>query len=188
MMRKIGLLGGTFDPPHIGHLKIAKHVYTQLSLDEIWFIPTYEPPHKLNAIASPKERLDMLKLLIDGYDYFFISTIEYEMKGKSYTIDTIKQFKKDFPTDQFYFIIGGDMVDYLPNWYKIDELMSLIKFVGIKRKGFEINDESNVAIIEMDLIDVSSTQIRKQLKNGESPSGLPENILNYIRENGLYER
>jgi|SRR5690625_1371480 len=186
-MRKIGLFGGTFDPPHIGHLNIAKHVLTELSLDEIWFIPTYEPPHKQKASASPKQRLDMLKLLIDGYNDFHITTIEYDMKGKSYTIDTIKQIKNDFPTDQFYFIIGGDMVDYLPNWYKIDELMTLIEFVGIERKGFQINDESNITIVEMDEINVSSTEIRNQIKNNETPVGLTPEVLKYIRENKLYE-
>lgn len=186
-MKRIGLLGGTFDPPHIGHLNIAKHVFHKLSLDEVWFIPTYEPPHKRNAIASPKQRLDMLQLLIAGNDLFSISTIEYELKGKSYTIDTIKQFKKDYPNTQFYFIIGGDMIDYLPKWYKIDELLTLVEFVGIERKGFEVKNHPNVKLIEMDLIDVSSTDIREQIKNNQPPYGLPNDILKYIRENKLYE-
>lgn len=186
-MKKVGLLGGTFDPPHLGHLTIAKTVYEKLNLDEIWFVPTYEPPHKRSAEASPKHRLEMLKLLIKDYDHFSVSTVEFELKGQSYTIDTVKHLKEKHPNNEFYFIIGGDMIDYLPNWYKIDELFKLIQFVGVKRKGYQINEHPHVLIVDMELVNISSTEIRNEIKNNHTPNGLPEHIVKYIRENHLYE-
>ncbi|MGM8214180.1 nicotinate-nucleotide adenylyltransferase [Bacillaceae bacterium W0354] len=186
-MKKIGLFGGTFDPPHIGHLQIAKTVLKEFDLNEIWFIPTYEPPHKQKADASPEQRLKMLQLLLNDDDRFSISTIEYDLKGRSYTIDTVKLLKRQFPNVEFYFIIGGDMIDYLPKWYKIDELKRLVQFVGVKREGYEVIDSPEVKMVDMELIPVSSTEIRKQLKNKQTPYGLPDEILHFIRENRLYE-
>src|SRR5690625_255024 len=101
-MKKIGILGGAFNPPHIGHLLIAEYVRDELILDEVWFVPTYESPHKENTTVSAKHRLAMLKCAIKDHPHFFIHTIEIDRKGKSYTIDTIRTFTKDFPTYEFF--------------------------------------------------------------------------------------
>ncbi len=118
MMKKVGLFGGTFDPPHKGHLKLSQTVLNTLNLDEIWFIPTFNPPHKKGAVATPEQRLTMLNKLLEDDQRLKVSTIEYELKGKSYTYETVKRLCKEYPNTMFYFIIGGDMVEYLPKWYK----------------------------------------------------------------------
>src|SRR5699024_9121935 len=116
VMKRIGILGGTFDPPHIGHLIIAEEVRIALDLTEVWFIPTYEPPHKDRASSSVEDRLNMLQRAIGEHPHFKIKTIEIERYGMTYTIDTMKTFKRMYPEDEFFFIIGADMVEYLPNW------------------------------------------------------------------------
>ncbi|GEL77521.1 putative nicotinate-nucleotide adenylyltransferase [Tenuibacillus multivorans] len=186
-MEKIGLFGGTFDPPHIGHVKLAETVLRALELDEVWFIPTYQPPHKQNAAADPNSRLEMLRLILKDQENFNISTIEYELKGKSYTYHTMVKLKEQYPSAQFYFIIGGDMVDYLPNWYRIQDLKKVVKFVGVTRKEYEDVRDENVLMVEMEDMPISSTEIRHQLKKGNQPEGLSEDVLQYIRENHLYE-
>ncbi|SEP91222.1 nicotinate-nucleotide adenylyltransferase [Piscibacillus halophilus] len=186
-MKKIGLFGGTFDPPHIGHLKLAKSVLQTLELDEIWFIPTYEPPHKSDAIAKPEQRLDMLNLMLEEEPNFKISTIEYEIKGKSYTYETVKHLRKQYPQTFFYFIIGGDMIEDLPKWYNIEELKRMVQFVGVNRKGYSEYNYRDVLMVNMEEVPVSSTAIREDLKNRKEPQGLTKDVLHYIRENGLYE-
>ncbi|MGP4071451.1 nicotinate-nucleotide adenylyltransferase [Piscibacillus sp. B03] len=186
-MKKVGLFGGTFDPPHIGHLKLSQTVLNTLALDEVWFIPTYQPPHKEGAVASPDHRLNMLYNLLADYSELKVSTIEYELKGKSYTYETVKHLCKEYPNTLFYFIIGGDMVEYLPKWYKIEELKRLIQFVGVNRRGSEDYNHRGVLMVTMDEVPVSSTEIREALKKGKEPHGLTDEVLHYIRENELYE-
>ncbi|GAA0457325.1 nicotinate-nucleotide adenylyltransferase [Alkalibacillus silvisoli] len=183
-MKKIGLFGGTFDPPHIGHLSICHTVLDNLKLDEIWLIPTYQPPHKKGANETFTHRLNMLKRLTNA-NQIKVSTIESERKGLSYTIDTVRLLKEQFPQDEFYFIIGGDMVDFLPKWYAINELKKIIQFVGVARAGSHFSDES-VIKVEMEEVNISSTHIRNQIKAGEKPQGLPTRVFKYIKEHDLY--
>ncbi|MFD2637506.1 nicotinate-nucleotide adenylyltransferase [Piscibacillus salipiscarius] len=186
-MKKVGLFGGTFDPPHKGHLKLSQTVLNTLNLDEIWFIPTFNPPHKKGAVATPEQRLTMLNKLLEDDQRLKVSTIEYELKGKSYTYETVKRLCKEYPNTMFYFIIGGDMVEYLPKWYKIEELKRLIQFVGVNRKGHHAVNQRGVLMVNMDEVPVSSSEIRKDIKEGRLPQGLTESVLHYIRENELYE-
>ncbi|MBU5595318.1 nicotinate-nucleotide adenylyltransferase [Amphibacillus sp. MSJ-3] len=186
-MKKIGLLGGTFDPPHIGHLAMAEEVYERLSLDEIWFIPSSEPPHKEKAKVSAQDRLDMLTVAIDQVDYFQIKTIELERKGKSYTIETIRTLQRQYPNAQFYFIIGADMVEYLPNWHKIDQLVKMVQFVGVKRPEFELETPYPVILLDTPGLDISSTMVRQRLEKNHSVRYLiPQEVLALIKERGLY--
>jgi nicotinate-nucleotide adenylyltransferase len=187
-MNRIGILGGTFDPPHMGHLIIAEEVLRALNLDQIWFIPTFEPPHKHDAYVQVDHRIDMLKLAIEGNNEFLLNTIEIDRAGKSYTIDTIIGLKEAHPEAEFYFIIGADMVEYLPNWYKIDELIKLVKFVGVKRNGYSVDSSYPIKKVEIPMIDISSTLIRERLQAKKSIKYLvPESVYHYIKENGLYE-
>lgn len=186
--KKIGLLGGTFDPPHIGHFIIADEVKHDLDLDEIWFIPTNEPPHKRAATTSNQHRFQMLMQVTNDVNYFQVNTIEFDRKGKSYTIDTVNALQTKHPDVDFYFIIGADMVEYLPKWHRIDELIELIQFVGIKRSSSSMKTTYPIHEINTPLIEVSSTEIRRRMKDNLPITFLvPSKILAYIKEHQLYE-
>ncbi|RDW21737.1 nicotinate-nucleotide adenylyltransferase [Oceanobacillus chungangensis] len=186
-MRRIGILGGTFDPPHLGHLLIAEEVRLTLDLEEIWFIPTYTPPHKDEAKTSATDRINMLDKALGSNPFFKINTIEVERLGKSYTFDTMIMLTEEFPEDEFYFIIGADMVEYLPNWHKIEELVNIVQFVGVKRSGYKLQTEYPVIEVEIPLIDISSSMLRERLRSQQSVKYLvPDVVTNYIREKALY--
>lgn len=133
-MKKVGLFGGTFNPPHIGHLIMANEVYVALGLSEVRFMPNAKAPHKeVSQSATNEQRLKMVELAIEGVPYFKLETFELERGGISYTYDTMKALCEREPDVVFYFIIGGDMIDSLHTWYRIDELVELVHFVGVKR-------------------------------------------------------
>ncbi|WP_379966087.1 nicotinate-nucleotide adenylyltransferase [Ectobacillus sp. sgz5001026] len=187
-MNRIGIIGGTFDPPHNGHLLIANEAYHALQLDEIWFMPNKIPPHKLEKdVASTMHRVEMLKQAIDHEPHFSICLIELERQGPSYTYDTVIQLKKSYPEKQFYFIIGGDMVEYLPKWFKIDELLELIQFVGVTRPGYSLQTPYNIKELEIPEFAVSSSFIRDRFSSGGTTKYLvPKKVQTYIERNGLY--
>lgn len=187
-MRKIGILGGTFDPPHLGHLVIAEEVRSSLDLEEIWFMPSNEPPHKAKATTNAKTRIKMIELAIRNNSSFKLKTIELKRKGKSYTIDTMKLLIKKHPHIQFYFIIGADMVEYLPHWHKIDELVNIVTFVGVKRPGYHLQSVYPIITVNIPMFDISSTMIRERLqKNQPVQYFIPEAVYNFIKEKRIYE-
>ncbi|TFJ94052.1 nicotinate-nucleotide adenylyltransferase [Lentibacillus salicampi] len=187
-MRHIGILGGTFDPPHIGHLIIAEGVRGALDLDEVWFMPSYEPPHKHKAFVDSSDRVEMVERAIAGNSYFSIHTIEVNRLGKSYTFDTMKLLHDENPDAHFYFIIGADMVEYLPHWKDIDELVKLVTFVGVNRKGYELQTDYPVMEVEVPLIELSSTEIRQRTSDHQPVKYMvPSGVETYIKENHLYE-
>lgn len=186
-MKKIGLLGGTFDPPHNGHLLIAEEVYHALQLDEVWFIPSNDPPHKDVSSTKADDRLAMTQLAIHSNQHFKVNTIEIERSGTSYTYDTVKELVEEFQDTEFYFIMGGDMVEYLPKWHKIEELLKLVTFVGVQRKGYKLSSPYPIQTVEIPLFDVSSTLIRERLHNKGSITYLvPDTVEAFIKEIGLY--
>lgn len=186
-MRKIGILGGTFDPPHIGHLIIAEEVRLALELEEVWFIPTYTPPHKDESETDATDRIKMTELAIESNPYFKLNSIEIERSGKSYTIDTMNELLKLHPDCEFYFLIGADMVEYLPNWHRIDELLKLIEFVGVKRPGYHLKTPYDILTVDVPTIDLSSTELRGRLKENRSVNYIvPEPVYAYIKGEGLY--
>src|SRR5690625_2434815 len=162
---KVGILGGTFNPPHMGHLVMADQVKDQLDLDKILFMPTAEPPHSSveKKTISSDIRVEMVELAIQDNSNFDIELYEVESGGKNYTYDTMKALIELYPAVDFYFIIGGDMVSDLPNWYKIDELVQLVQFVGVKRPGYEVESEYPIIMVDTPLIDISSSLIRKKV-------------------------
>lgn len=187
-MKRIGILGGTFDPPHIGHLLIAEEVRIALQLDEIWFMPANEPPHKEKAMTTGNDRITMLNKAIESNPAFKVNNIELERMGKSFTFDTMKVLKNDYPHTVFYFIIGADMVEYLPYWEKIDELVKLVKFVGVKRPGFILKTPYPLIEIDIPLMEISSSLIRDRLMKKKTVHYLiPESVYSFIREERLYE-
>ncbi|WP_216367341.1 nicotinate-nucleotide adenylyltransferase [Enterococcus cecorum] len=186
--KQVGILGGNFNPVHNQHLLIADQVGTALNLEKVYLMPEYLPPHvdEKDTIEA-EHRLNMLKLAIAGNPLFDIEQAELQRKGKSYTYDTMKALIAQNPDTDYYFIIGGDMVEYLPKWYKIDELVEMVQFVGVKRPGYTIDTLYPIIWIDAPMMDLSSSLIRKKIAQGCSIRYLvPEAVRNYILEKGLY--
>ena len=186
--KQVGILGGNFNPVHNQHLLIADQVGTALNLEKVCLMPEYLPPHvdKKDTIAA-EHRLNMLKLAIADNPLFDIEQAELQRKGKSYTYDTMKELIAQNPDTDYYFIIGGDMVEYLPKWYKIDELVEMVQFVGVKRPGYSIDTPYPIIWLDAPMMDLSSSLIRKKIAQGCSIRYLvPETVRNYILEKGLY--
>lgn len=186
---RIGILGGTFNPIHIGHLILAEEAREKLQLDKIIFIPTYLPAHKNNSdIAAAGDRYRMIKLAIKKNIYFSVSDIEIKRNGLSYTIDTLKEFKKIYPKDELYFIIGSDLLKYLDDWKDLPEIINMVKFIVATRPGYPLEKiPSNISTVPIRAVDVSAFEIRKAIKENKSFRYLvPEAVYKYIIKNKLY--
>ena len=186
--KQIGILGGNFNPVHNAHLVVADQVRQQLGLDQVLLMPEYEPPHvDKKETIDEKHRLKMLELAIEGIEGLGIETIELERKGISYTYDTMKLLTEQHPDADYYFIIGADMVDYLPKWYRIDELVELVQFVGVQRPRYKAGTSYPVIWVDVPLMDISSSMVRDFLSQGRTPNFLlPQPVLDYIEKEGLY--
>ncbi|MBD7983091.1 nicotinate-nucleotide adenylyltransferase [Sporosarcina sp. Sa2YVA2] len=187
-MKKIGLLGGTFNPPHVGHLIIANEVRHALGLDEVRLMPTAIPPHKMNpADASPEQRMHMVSLSVAHIPGLKASSFEVDHGGVSYTYDTMKRLTEHEPENVFFFIIGGDMIDMLPNWYNIEELLELVSFVGVARPGTDGRTSLPVTMVNVPAIDLSSTFIRQRVESeGTIRFLVPDQVADFIHQEGLY--
>lgn len=166
---------------------VADVVQSELNLDEIWFMPNQEPPHKENKSGVDSvHRLEMVKRAILDHPQFNVQPIELERPGKSYTFDTIKLLKEKYD-HQFYFIIGADMIEYLPKWYKIEELVGLITFVGVNRPEYSSHTDYPILFVDVPNIEISSLMIRNRVKEGKSIRYFVlDSVLDYIEENRLY--
>ena len=187
---KIGILGGTFNPIHLGHLILAEEVRQKLGLAKIIFVPANLPPHKDNGEIVPAyHRLKMLKLAIRNNPYFSVSDIEIKRGGRSYTIDTIKEFTGTYPEDELYFIIGSDLVRYLNEWKDVREIIALVRFIVATRQGYPLeNLPGYMTTIDIRAIDISAFQIRQCIKENRSFRYLvPEAVRQYIIREGLYK-
>jgi nicotinate-nucleotide adenylyltransferase len=189
-MERIGILGGTFDPPHLGHFMIANEVFHELMLDKIIFLPAWIPPHKENIkIMDPDVRLQLLKLVIKDIPYFQVDETEIESQGKlKFTYDTIKVLKKKYQECELFFIIGADQVEKLDTWYNIDKLMNEVNFIGVNRKNYSNKTNYEIKLLELPILDISSSLIKDRLNSGRDVRFLlPEPIYKYIKENRIYE-
>ncbi|GED31311.1 nicotinate-nucleotide adenylyltransferase [Brevibacillus centrosporus] len=189
-IKHVGILGGTFDPIHCGHLLAAEQAREQAGLDEVWFMPTHIPPHKTrDGLTDAATRLEMVELAVADHESFRVTDVELRREGPSYTYDTIVQLVEQYPDCRFSFIIGGDMVEILPKWYRFEELSRMIRFIGLARPGADIDRVPNdtVTFIEMPVWDISSTLIRMKAAEGQSIRYLvPRSVERYIKENGFY--
>lgn len=187
-MKKVGIFGGTFNPPHIGHLIMANEVYVALGLDEVRFMPNATAPHKeVKQEATNAQRLQLVELAIANSPQITVERFEMERGGVSYTYDTMQALVAREPDTQFSFIIGGDMIDSLHTWYRIDELVRLVQFVGVKRPGSKAQTTYPVHMVEAPEINLSSTFIRERLqKSGTLQFLLEPAVEAYIRKEGLY--
>ncbi|MBE6783887.1 MAG: nicotinate (nicotinamide) nucleotide adenylyltransferase [Ruminococcaceae bacterium] len=189
---KIGLFGGTFNPVHTGHLNLVKNFKEKLGLDKILVIPTAQPPHKeAKALASSEDRINMCRLAFG--DLAEISDIEMVRGGKSYTVETLEELKKKYPDDEFYFLVGSDMLLSFKRWYRWEDILSMCTLCATDRNNEESCRESDpdffekIIFCDFEKTVVSSTQVREKLERKEDVLRLiPEKVLNYIKEKGLY--
>ncbi|MFH1691635.1 MAG: nicotinate-nucleotide adenylyltransferase [Candidatus Omnitrophota bacterium] len=187
---KIGILGGTFNPIHYGHLILGEQVSGQLGLDKVIFVPSYISPHKSgHHVISVRHRLAMVELAVKENPNFRVSNIEIRRKGKSYTVDTLKELKQRYKHAELFFICGSDLVSELPSWKNLDEILTIAKFVLAKRPGFgkRLSGKSFLKI-NVAQVDISSSLIRDLIKKKRSIRYLtPDSVANYIEKNRLYK-
>lgn len=203
--KRLGILGGTFDPIHLGHLVIAESVRERYGLEKVLFIPSAQPPHKEGQeVSNPTHRRQLVCLAIAGSPFFEFSDVELRREGTSYTVDTLKALKEaqSQPTD-YFFIIGSDSVPELRTWKNIEELATLCTLVVVPRPGWEIERTSQQDlglpewikegllrnVVCAPLIGISSTEIRQKIRKGESITYLvPRPVEEYIMQHGLYRK
>lgn len=200
IIRPVGILGGTFDPVHLGHLGAADAARLQLDLAQVLFIPNHIPPHKPErSVAPERDRLAMLELALAGQSAFGIDRLELERAGPSYTFDTIDALRRQHADWQIHFIVGSDAFLDLHTWHRWDELLRLCAFAVVSRPGYDRRRvarmlqeldpglQVQVSYLEVPTVDVSSSQIREAIAAGESLAGLvPPAVAAYIQTRGLY--
>ena len=196
-LKNIGLFGGTFNPPHMGHYSLAKEAKKEFNLDRVFFIPAFIPPHKEpRNVMDAEHRMEMVKLLTSGDPDFVVSDYEINRKSVSYSIETVKHFKTEFPETKIHFLIGSDAFFHIDTWKKSQELVSLIDFIVFPRAGFtkemiatKLEKLKNVVYwAHTGLIHISSTDIRFRVRSGEDCfNELGEKVGSYVKENGIYK-
>lgn len=197
---KTGILGGTFDPVHTGHIMVADVAKEELGLADVVFVPAGEPWFKAGASVLPAEhRLNMVRLAIAGKSFLKASTMEIERKGPTYSVDTMAEMRREIEdNDELFFIIGWDNLMELPRWHQPERLISLCRLVAVPRVGFPVPDlasieasipgiSQRVIMLDKPQIDISASVIRQRVRQGRSISHLvPEAVEKYIKEHGLY--
>jgi nicotinate-nucleotide adenylyltransferase len=187
---KIGILGGTFNPIHNGHLILAGECLKKLGLEKVLFVPACLAPHKDNSdVAKAAQRLAMLKMAIGANSNFALSEIEIERGGRSYTIETLRELKKRYPGDELYFIAGSDLLKYLDEWKDLREIIKMVKFIVATRPSCPLDKlPSYIQTLAINALDVSGYQIRSLIKKGLPFRDLvPEAVFDYISKKGLYK-
>jgi len=199
MKKRLGIFGGTFDPPHLGHLILASEAYAALSLHRILWVLTSVPPHKLDQeITSVEDRLAMVRLALEGEPAFELSTVDMDRPGPHYTLDTIKLLSEQHPGDDMVLLIGGDSLHDLPTWHRPAELVSACAKIGVMRRAGDRIDltgleaqipglSAKVRYIDAPLLEIASHEIRER-----AAAGLPFRyyllpaVYKYILEHRLY--
>lgn len=191
---KLCLFGGTFDPPHLGHLVIAETIKESECFDRILFIPASNPPHKKSHISPIKNRLEMLRLALKDNKHFDVSDIDIERGGVSYSIETIKESKDKFNihSDNLYFLIGSDSLLDFNRWNKYESILDECKVIVALRPGFrpsriDPNILSKIQFANIPQIEVSASDIRRRIRNGSTVRYMVSDpVMKYILEKGLY--
>lgn len=190
----IGIMGGTFNPIHYGHLLAAEEARQRFNLKEIIFVPCARPPHKNQQdIVGPEDRYKMTCLAINSNRYFKASDIEIKREGMSYSQDTVIEFKKIYKEETIYFITGADAIAEFDTWKNANELPNLCHFIAVSRPEHKLKIKEEYLkfthILEIVGVDISSTEIRQRIQQGKSIKYLvPEEVERYIYEHGLYQR
>lgn len=202
-MMRVGIMGGTFDPIHNGHLMIAKAAYAKFHLDEVWFLPNGNPPHKAKQdIGSDvPQRVEMVRRAIEGYAEFRLETYETERKNVSYSYATMEHFKELYPQHEFFFIIGADSLFAIEQWVKPERIFPTCTILAAYRDEIDTSEEmyaqiehlvqkysARIELLSTPLLKISSSQIRSYCMQGQEIDGfVPRKVEEYIRKEGLYE-
>lgn len=191
-MANITIFGGTFNPFHIGHYEMLGSICRLDYIDKVLVMPDKIPPHKeCDYIADDVHRQAMCRLVCNDFSKAELCLIEFEREGKSYTVDTIKSLKQKYPNDNFFVVIGGDMLSTLDTWYHWQELITLTSFIAFKREGLTDFDKAyerltdygaDIIAIDSQITDISSTELRKKINKNL----LPKKVYDYITEKGIY--
>lgn len=198
-MQRIGVLGGTFDPPHIGHLLLAEYTLEALSLDMVLFVPAGIQPLKDDIRSMVNHRLKMVELAIEGNPHFAISRVDIDREGPHYTADTLPLIQADYPDAELFFLMGGDNLRDFTKWFRADEVAEHARLAVMRRSDEAISADMHDDVIpnlskHIDIIDtpllsiwLSSTHVVERLANNQSVRYLvPDAILDYINEHNLY--
>lgn len=194
---KIGIMGGTFDPIHIGHLVAAEEARAVFKLDKVIFVPNRQPPHKPGVpVTPPEHRYAMVVLSIYTNPFFEVSRIEIDRPGPSYAVDTVRELRNIYPGAELFFITGADAIAEILSWKESDEIVKMCKFIAVTRPGYDIErarerirtlDGAHVEFLRVTEINVSSTEIRRRVKEGKPIKYLvPEAVESYIYKHKLY--
>ena len=198
-LTRLGVMGGTFDPIHHGHLAAAQEAASALHLDRVLFIPVWQPPHKLDEpAASPADRLCMVRLAVADNPLFEVSPIEMDRLGRSYTVHTLQRLVDLYPGADLYFIVGMDSLADLPKWHDPIGILERARIVALHRPGWQTVDlaeltyqlpesQGRVLLVEMPALDISSTELRERIGAGRPVRYLvPDSVASYVEERGLY--
>jgi nicotinate-nucleotide adenylyltransferase len=195
MSRRIGVMGGTFDPIHHGHLVAASEVQAWFDLDEVVFVPTGRPWQKGDRVISPAEHRYLMTVIATAANpRFRVSRVDIDRGGPTYTIDTLRDLKAEMPDAELYFITGADALTDIFTWRNVEELFTLANFVGCTRPDYEMDlsaigpiPADRVTLVEIPALAISSTDCRERKRRGEPVWYLvPDGVVQYIAKHDLY--
>lgn len=198
-MQRIGILGGTFDPPHIGHLVLADSAIASLNLGQLLFVPAGDPPHKQHTTRQPiRHRLAMLERALTLDPRFLLSRVDLDRPGPHYATDTVRLIQQQYPGAELYFVMGGDSLRDLPTWHDPAGLIAGCRLAVMERASAPISPTMHesilpglaerVVLIDAPLVEISSTEIVERLRTGKTVRFLvPETVLDYIDTNQIYQ-
>ncbi len=189
---RIALFGGTFNPPHLGHVHVVRELATRF--DEVWIVVAADPNKTEKPYVPPEHRLKMAELAFDGFTNVRVVDVELKRAGVSYTVDTVRKLRTDFPNDEFWWVIGSDLVRDFLRWKQADELAKAVPFLVVSRPGFPLDAAGlghfdRVDVLRDDGVDASSTQLRALFHSGKNSHAkvmVPKAVFDYLFKNKLY--
>lgn len=194
-MKRVGIFGGAFDPPHLGHERLAALCCERLGLERLLITPSFHSPHKPTPATDYEHRLNMCKAVFNKKIYQ-VSDIERQLGGEGYTINTLRKIKEDYPKGtKFFLIIGGDMLFCFDKWFRYESILKECTVTAAARQEDSYPDMleyaaelGHIKVLNLPVTEISSTEIREKIKNGDSTEGLlSDAVREYIEENGLYK-
>jgi nicotinate-nucleotide adenylyltransferase len=186
---RVGILGGTFDPIHIGHLIAASSVYEELNLDSVVFIPAGDPWQKRDRdLSTGQQRLEMVRLATEDDTRFKVSDIEIARTGPTYAIDTVREWKNLNPADEIFWIVGSDALSGIPSWHEWETFVSDVTIVAVNRVGQNESVPFDFVSVEMPEVRISATELRDRfINNADTQYLVPQKVCQYITDQGLYQ-